>query len=70
MAVDPALPCHQCEWCHRGHHNLCPHVVFLGAPPHHGLEETPHAFALQDDEATGLIKTITKCSSIANSINT
>ena len=36
VAVDPALPCHQCEWCHRGHHNLCPHVVFLGAPPHHG----------------------------------
>ena len=36
VAVDPALPCHRCEWCARGHHNLCPNVVFLGAPPHHG----------------------------------
>lgn len=36
VAVDPALPCHNCEWCHRGHHNLCPQVIFLGAPPHHG----------------------------------
>lgn len=36
IAVDPALPCHKCEWCHRGHHNLCPNVVFLGAPPFNG----------------------------------
>lgn len=36
VAVDPALPCHACEWCRRGHINLCPHVEFLGAPPHHG----------------------------------
>src|SRR5438105_1201064 len=24
VAVDPAQPCGQCEWCHRGHTNLCP----------------------------------------------
>lgn len=36
VAVDPALPCHKCEWCLRGHHNLCPHVIFLGAPPNNG----------------------------------
>lgn len=36
VAVDPASPCHQCEWCGRGHHNLCPNVIFLGAPPHNG----------------------------------
>lgn len=36
VAIDPALPCHQCEWCFKGHHNLCPHVVFIGAPPHNG----------------------------------
>jgi len=36
VAVDPARPCHRCEWCAKGHHNLCPNVVFLGAPPHHG----------------------------------
>ncbi|MBX2884819.1 MAG: alcohol dehydrogenase catalytic domain-containing protein [Granulosicoccus sp.] len=36
VAVDPAKPCYQCEWCERGHHNLCPNVVFLGAPPING----------------------------------
>lgn len=36
VAVDPASPCHQCEWCERGYHNLCPQVVFLGAPPYQG----------------------------------
>ncbi|MFF7710368.1 alcohol dehydrogenase catalytic domain-containing protein [Pseudomonas sp. NPDC007930] len=37
VAVDPAKPCGQCEWCARGHVNLCPHVEFLGSPPHtHG----------------------------------
>ena len=36
VAVDPATPCHACEWCQRGYHNLCPSVMFLGAPPYHG----------------------------------
>lgn len=36
VAVDPALPCHQCQWCFKGYHNLCPRVTFLGAPPNHG----------------------------------
>lgn len=36
VAVDPATPCGRCEWCHRGHINLCPFVVFKGAPPHQG----------------------------------
>jgi L-iditol 2-dehydrogenase len=36
VAVDPALPCHQCQWCDQGYHNLCPNVEFLGAPPRHG----------------------------------
>ena len=36
VAVDPALPCHNCQWCFKGHHNLCPGVTFLGAPPYHG----------------------------------
>jgi L-iditol 2-dehydrogenase len=36
VAVDPASPCGRCEWCHRGHVNLCPFVVFKGAPPHQG----------------------------------
>lgn len=36
VAVDPARPCGRCEWCHQGHPNLCPNVVFKGAPPYSG----------------------------------
>ncbi len=36
VAVDPAKPCYKCEWCERGHHNLCPNIEFTGAPPYHG----------------------------------
>lgn len=36
IAVDPATPCHSCEWCQRGYHNLCPSVSFIGAPPYNG----------------------------------
>jgi L-iditol 2-dehydrogenase len=30
VAVDPAIPCGQCEMCRRGYHNLCPTVQFAG----------------------------------------
>src|SRR5690348_7221529 len=30
VAVDPALPCRQCEMCLGGYRNLCPDVVFAG----------------------------------------
>lgn len=36
VAVDPAHPCGQCEWCERGHHNLCPNVRFKGVAEHPG----------------------------------
>src|SRR6185436_1247533 len=36
VAVDPAKSCGKCEWCHRGHTNLCPHVRFLGYAPTNG----------------------------------
>ena len=36
VAIDPATACGVCEWCNRGYHNLCPNVVFLGAPPYQG----------------------------------
>jgi len=36
VAVDPAMHCGHCEWCERGYVNLCPNVVFLGAPPYDG----------------------------------
>lgn len=36
VAIDPNLACGQCEFCARGHHNLCPNVRFLGSPPVNG----------------------------------
>lgn len=30
VAVDPAIPCGKCEFCQRGHPNLCERVVFAG----------------------------------------
>jgi L-iditol 2-dehydrogenase len=33
VAVDPAIPCRKCEFCLRGHPNLCPEVRFAG----HGM---------------------------------
>jgi L-iditol 2-dehydrogenase len=30
VAVDPAIPCRVCEWCQKGHPNLCPQVRFAG----------------------------------------
>ena len=30
VAVDPADPCHKCEFCIEGNSNLCPQVVFRG----------------------------------------
>ena len=30
VAVDPAIPCCGCEWCQRGHPNLCPNIRFAG----------------------------------------
>ncbi len=47
VAIDPALPCHQCEWCVKGHHNLCPSVIFQGAPPYHGALTQQIAVPLQ-----------------------
>ncbi|MBP1296771.1 zinc-dependent alcohol dehydrogenase [Bradyrhizobium elkanii] len=36
VAVDPSISCGRCEWCHRGHTNLCPNVRFLGYAPNNG----------------------------------
>ena len=35
VAVDPAVPCHTCEFCLCGNPNLCEHMRFAG----HGLED-------------------------------
>ena len=36
VAVDPNRACGACEWCRRGHGNLCPQVQFAGVPPYQG----------------------------------
>jgi L-iditol 2-dehydrogenase len=36
VAVDPAVPCEQCDYCHTGRPNLCEKLVFVGHPPHQG----------------------------------
>jgi L-iditol 2-dehydrogenase len=36
VAVDPNKACGHCEYCERGHPNLCPNVEFIGAPPFDG----------------------------------
>ena len=30
VAIDPAIPCHRCDLCLRGHPNLCRELVFAG----------------------------------------
>jgi L-iditol 2-dehydrogenase len=35
VAVDPAVPCNECEFCREGNPNLCGHMRFAG----HGLED-------------------------------
>lgn len=36
VAVDPAMPCHRCEFCERGHPNLCRRLHFCGTYPDDG----------------------------------
>ncbi|MHC4479499.1 MAG: zinc-dependent alcohol dehydrogenase [Planctomycetota bacterium] len=33
VAVDPTIPCGECEWCVRGVPNVCPRSLFLGHLP-------------------------------------
>ncbi len=32
VAVEPGIPCFQCEWCLKGRYNLCSHLFFPGGP--------------------------------------
>ena len=33
IAIEPAKPCMECEWCKSGHFNVCPGIPFFGTPP-------------------------------------
>jgi L-iditol 2-dehydrogenase len=36
VAIDPAIPCGRCEFCERGHPNLCENMIFAGHGKHDG----------------------------------
>lgn len=36
VAVEPGIPCMQCEWCRKGHYNVCEGMTFPGGPGHDG----------------------------------
>jgi L-iditol 2-dehydrogenase len=36
VAIEPGIPCRQCQLCKSGRYNLCQDVVFLSAPPVNG----------------------------------
>lgn len=36
VALEPGVPCGECEFCRGGHYNLCPDVVFFATPPEDG----------------------------------
>ncbi|WP_436862098.1 NAD(P)-dependent alcohol dehydrogenase [Staphylococcus caeli] len=33
VAIEPGVPCGECEYCKSGKYNLCPDVAFLATPP-------------------------------------
>lgn len=36
VAVEPGIPCLTCEWCRKGHYNVCRNMNFPGGPGHDG----------------------------------
>ena len=36
VAVEPGIPCGKCEWCLRGHYNVCSNLFFPGGPGNDG----------------------------------
>ncbi|MCX6089601.1 MAG: NAD(P)-dependent alcohol dehydrogenase [Candidatus Atribacteria bacterium] len=55
VAVEPGIPCRQCEWCKRGEYHLCPDMVFYAVPGVHGafadyvISEEDFLFLLPDN---------------------
>ncbi|KAF2152101.1 GroES-like protein [Myriangium duriaei CBS 260.36] len=42
VAIEPGVPCHECDQCGTGEYNLCPEVRFSGVPPHDGSMRRYH----------------------------
>ncbi len=36
VTIEPGLNCGVCEWCQKGHPNICPNIRFHGSPPVEG----------------------------------
>lgn len=36
VAIEPGIPCRRCEYCVKGHYNVCPSLQFPGGPPNDG----------------------------------
>ena len=36
VAIEPGVPCSNCEVCDGGRYNLCPRMKFCATPPIHG----------------------------------
>ena len=55
VALEPGIPCGQCEFCLGGQYNLCPDVQFFATPPYHGClqnyvkHKASFAFKLPDN---------------------
>ena len=37
VAVEPGVPCFECEWCRGGAYNVCRNICFPGGPPYDGV---------------------------------
>ncbi|XP_046553941.1 sorbitol dehydrogenase-like [Haliotis rubra] len=45
VAIEPGVPCRQCDLCKDGRYNLCPDVFFLATPPDSGALARYHTHA-------------------------
>ncbi|VDN54387.1 unnamed protein product [Dracunculus medinensis] len=55
IALEPGIPCRQCEFCKTGRYNLCPDMVFFATPPVNGslaryiVHDSDFCFKLPDN---------------------
>lgn len=55
VAVEPGVPCNNCEFCKSGMYNLCSDIKFISVPPHNGafaeyiVHDSQYVFRLPDN---------------------